>query len=167
MNTMLRRLAVIGASTTMTAVALAAPASADTQTITFDGPTAVCKFPVVVTFTGQGSQMSKSFYDKAGNLRTISAGTGYALTFTNGADTNHTFSTAPNGAVNRSWTYADGSSIGVMTGHNAVFMYASDVGGMKARLYTGKVVISIDPRGTWTIVTNSGREIDVCAALTA
>ena len=163
--TLMRRVAVIGASAALTAIGLAFPASASAFEVTFPAGL-VCSFPLVVAGSGDGSQVSKNFYDKDGNLRTLSAGTGFELTFTNG-DTAASFSTASNGAVVTARYAADGSSTQFLTGHNAVFLFPTDIPGASATLYTGRVVINIDSLGTWTIRKESGQKVDLCAELSA
>ena len=110
--------------------------------------------------------MYQEFYDNDGNLRTLSAGTGFELAYSNG-DSGESFTSRSNGAVARARYSADGSSIHVLTGHNAVFMFPTDVPGPSANLYTGRVVITIDPAGTWTVVQESGTKLDICARLSA
>lgn len=125
----------------------------------------VCTFPLVVGGSGPGTQVYREFEDKDGNVRTLSAGTGFELTYTN-QDTGTSFSTRSNGTVTRTLVRPDGSSSLVLTGHNAVFMFPTDVPGPSATLYTGQVVIDIASDGTWTLVRDSGNSVDICAALT-
>lgn len=166
MSTVLRRLMVTCACT-VTVAGLSAPASAADPDweVTFDAGQ-VCTFPLVVGGSGDGSQVYKEFYDNDGNLRTLSAGTGFELTYTN-QDSGESFTSPSNGAVARARYSADGSSIQVLTGHNAVFLFPTDVPGPSATLYTGRVVITIDPGGIWTVVQESGTELDICAQLSA
>src|SRR6266516_1390606 len=65
------------------------PATADT----IDLPAGqACEFPLSVEVSGGGNLVMKEFVDKNGNpLRTLSAGKGFTLVFTNG-DTGATFS---------------------------------------------------------------------------
>ena len=162
MSTVLRRLMVIGACT-VTVAGLGVPVSAADPDweVTFEAGQ-VCTFPLVVGGSGEGSQVYKEFYDKDENLRTLSAGTGFELTYTN-RDSGASFTSPSNGAVASARYSADGSSIQVLTGHNAVFMFPTDVPGPSATLYTGRVVISIDPGGIWTVVQESGTKLDICA----
>lgn len=166
MRTVLRRLMVIGAgAVTVAGLGVPASAAAPDWEVTFEAGQ-VCAFPLVVGGSGQGSQVHKEFYDNEGNLRTLSAGTGFELTYIN-RDTGASFTSPSNGAVTRATYYTDGSSTQVLTGHNAVFMFPTDVPGPSATLYTGRVVITIDASGTWTVVQESGTKLDICAQLTA
>jgi hypothetical protein len=166
MNTMLARAAVVAASTAIAAVGLASPAAAQSWTYTFQGDEAVCPFPLVVSGSGV-DRAPREFRDKDGNLvRFLSAGKGQELTFAN-AITGDTFSTPANGAVTRTNYYPDGSSTAVLTGHNVVLLYRSDMGGPSATLYIGQVVVTIDTDGRWTVVKESGRTVDLCAEVSS
>lgn len=162
MNTTLRRAAVIAASTAITTVGLASSAVAQSWTYTFQGAEAVCDFPLVVTGSGGDHRVNREFRDKAGNLRVFSAGKGQDLTFTNDV-TGASFSTPANGAVTRTTYRPDGSSTGVLTGHNVILLYPSDAGGPSATLYTGQVVVTVDTHNRMTVVKESGRTVDLCA----
>lgn len=164
MNIMMRRTIVIAALAGALVGLGVSPSAADPAwEFTFE-PGLVCTFPLVVAGSGEGPQVSREFHDKDGNVRTLSAGTGWELTYTNW-DTKSSFTSSSNGAVARAEYAADGSSTQVLTGHNAVFMFPTDVPGPSATLYTGHVVITIDAAGTWTVVQERGRAIDICAQL--
>lgn len=164
MNIAMRSTIVIAASAGMLVGVGLSPSAADpVWEFAFDAGQ-VCTFPLVIAGSGEGSQVNREFHDKAGNLRTLSAGTGWELTYTNG-DSGSSFTSSSNGAVTRAEYAVDGSSTQVLTGHNAVFMFPTDVPGPSATLYTGQVVITIDSAGTWTVVHESGRKLDICARL--
>jgi len=164
MNNCMKGLGITGVCA-LTLLGVAAPAAgADPDwELVFDGGQ-VCTFPLVVSGSGRGSQVYREFEDKDGNVRALSAGTGFELTYTN-QDTGTSFSSRANGTVTRTLIRPDGSSTLVLTGHNAVFMFPTDAPGPSATLYTGQVVIDIAPDGTWTLVRDSGQSVDICAAL--
>ena len=96
MSTAFRRLIVLGACYRPFA-ALTVPASAadPTGSVTFEAGL-VCAFPLVREDRGEGSQVYQEFYDNDGNLRTLSAGTGFELAYAKG--TRESFNT-PRGAL--------------------------------------------------------------------
>src|SRR4051794_30476994 len=95
---------LLGAS--IAAPAGAAPAQPDPVTVDFPANTA-CTFPLTVQVTG-GSRVLRTFTDADGNtVRTLSAGTGAALTFSHGAKT---VSFMSNGAADHTTLNSDGST---------------------------------------------------------
>jgi len=163
MLTTVHRVAVMAAATGIAILGAATPASADTSW-TVDFPAGqFCEFPL--TIWGEGSQtVPREFRDKAGNLRVLTAGKGQELVYTN-ADSGAQFSTPANGAVNWAAYHADGSQTLRLMGHNVVLMSPTDVGGAAATVYTGRVVIEVDPTGVWEVVMASGTEVDICATV--
>jgi len=124
-----------------------------------------CDFELSIAIRG-GPQVNKVFVDKNGNVvRTLSAGTGSELLFTN-ISTGATFSTKSNGAVNQTTINPDGSSKVTMLGHNILILFPSDVPhGPSTTLYVGRVVFTIDTSGTFTLIQDVGKKTDICAAL--
>lgn len=114
-----------------------------------------------------GKRHDTTFTDKKGIARLISAGTGSALKYTN-LSTSGTFSSKSNGAVARTTVKLDGSSTQELTGHNVVILFPTDIpAGPSTTLYDGgRVVISIDAGGNFTLKEESGNKIDICAILT-
>lgn len=168
MNGMVKRLVVIGSTAAVLSFGLGVPATAEEPAIERSFPdNLVCSFPLTVKVYGEGSQVYKEFTDKDGNLRILSAGTGYDVIYTN-ENTGASFSSASNGAVvDKTTVHADGSQTKDLTEHNVVFMFPTDVpAGPSTTLYTGQVVINVDPDDNLTIVTESGKKLDICAVLT-
>ena len=126
-----------------------------------------CSFELGVNVDG-GNQVYKEFLDKNGNLvRSLSAGTGSALTFTN-IDTGATFSLKSNGSVTHTTFNPDGSQTVVVTGHDVLILFPSDVpAGPSTTLYVGRVVFTISPFPDYvfTLQKVSGKSTDICAAL--
>jgi hypothetical protein len=131
----------------------ASSASAD---FTFDFPAGLaCTFDLRIDGSG-GNQIERDFFDKNGNLvRSIMAGTGSALTFTN-VDTGATVSTKSNGAVSHVTYNSDGSSTSVLTDVPA---------GPSTTLYVGCVVFTADTSANFTLQGHSGTATNICAAL--
>ena len=113
---------------TLTLVAvlgLGRPAIADNPPLDLPAGLA-CSFSLRIVIDG-GNQVQKTFKDKNGVVRSISAGKGSTLTFTNLA-TGSTLSLKPNGSVNQTTTVTvDGSQTWVSTGHNVLILFPSDV----------------------------------------
>lgn len=116
----------------------------------------------------------REFTDKQGNVvRTISVGNDVVLTYTNyGTDPENlvagesiTFKTA--GSVTRTEIDEDGTLTVTGTGHNGLILFPSDVpAGSTATQYVGRIVYNVDPvTGVFTLVSTSGRQVDICAAL--
>jgi hypothetical protein len=112
------------------------------------------------------SQVSREFRDKNGNLvRTLSAGTGSELTFTN-LSTNAQFVAKSNGSVLRSTHNPDGSRTEVATGHNVIILFPTDrPAGPSTTLYVGQVAYTVAPGEVFTLQAVSGTSTDICAAL--
>ncbi|TQM64922.1 hypothetical protein [Humibacillus xanthopallidus] len=100
-------------------------------------------------------------------VRTLSAGTGSALTFTN-ETSGATLSLRSNGAVTRSTPLEGGSNLTVSTGHNVLILFPTDVpAGPSTTLYTGRVVYTATATGDFTVLETSGASRDLCAELTS
>lgn len=113
-----------------------------------------------------GKQHVKEFTDKKGIVRTLSAGTGSALRYTN-MSTRQTFSSKSNGVVNHTTFNLDGSFTQKLTGHNLVILFPTDKpAGPSTTLYDGgRVVIAIDAGGNFTVKEESGNKTNICAAV--
>jgi len=141
-------------------------ASSAAADFTIDFPAGLaCAFELRIDGSG-GHQVERDFFDKNGNLvRSFSAGTGSALTFTN-VGTGATLSTKSNGAVSQVTPNPDGSSTEVDTGHNILILFPTDVpAGPSTTLYVGRVVFTVDSSGNFTLQGHSGTATDICAAL--
>jgi hypothetical protein len=106
---------------------------------------------------GDANRVSRQLTDKDGNVvSTLSAGTGDTLEYPNLA-TGQTYLSTSNGAVSRTVVNADGSTTSVLTGHNLVILFPSDVpAGPSTTLHTGQVVVEVDAAGTFTIPKATG-----------
>jgi hypothetical protein len=62
----------------------------------------------------------------------------------------------------------DGSSTLLITGHNVLILFPTDVpAGPSTTLYVGRVVFTIDSSGVFTVQEVSGTATDICAAVSA
>jgi hypothetical protein len=124
-----------------------------------------CEFELMVAGTG-GTTVTREFTDANGNIvRTLTAGRGQALTFTN-VSTGESVSLRSNGAVTNTTFNADGSSTVQSTGHNVTILFPSDVpAGPTTTLYVGRVTYEVDAQNTFTLTGFAGTARDICAEL--
>lgn len=141
----------------------AAAASPD-FTIVFPAGMA-CTFDLQIDGSG-GNRHFKEFRDKDGNVvRTLDAGTGFALTFTN-VSTGTVLTTRSNGAVSHVTLNPDGSFTETDTGHNVLILAPTDnPAGPSTTLIVGRVVFTVDVFQVFTVQQLTGKVADVCAAL--
>lgn len=128
-----------------------------------------CKdFALTIQSAGGGNRVYKEFLDKNGNtVRTISAGQGSQLTFSNPV-TGATLSLKANGAVAQTTYNPDGSTMNVLTGHNILILFPTDVpAGPTTTLYVGRVVYISDSQSNFTLLGTSGKSVDICAVLSS
>jgi len=160
-----RRSAVAAfALTTVFAVCAGAAVAAE-HDVVFPAGTA-CDFDLAIDIAGGDQRVERTFVDADGNpVRTLSAGVGSQLTFTN-LSTNATTALPANGAVTNTVFNADGSQTVTTTGHNVLILFSTDVpAGPSTTLYVGRVVFTVGVDGVFTLKSTSGRKMDICAAL--
>lgn len=156
---------VASAACTTLLVALSAASSyATAVTVDLPAGTACSDFALSVTFGS--AQIYREFKDKNGSVvRTLRAGKGAPLTFVN-LGTGASLSVRPNGSVTRETFNPDGSTTYVLSGHNGLIWFPTDVpAGPSTTLYVGRVVYTVDTSGVFTMEGTSGKSTDVCAAL--
>jgi len=143
---------------------LSGPARADFS-LFFPAGTA-CAFDVQVDVSGDGNQVYREFFDKDGNLvRTLTAGTGFSLTFVNSV-TGATLPLKANGAVTHVTKGPDGVDTYVSTGHNVIILFPTDFpAGPSTTLYVGRVEYTVDVNFTFNLLRASGQKTDICAAI--
>jgi hypothetical protein len=124
-----------------------------------------CDFGLSVEIRG-GDQVQREFVDKNGNVvRTLSAGKGSALSFTN-LETDTTLSLKANGAVSHTTINPDGSQTVTTTGHNVLILFPTDVpAGPSTTLYVGRLVFTVGLDEVFTLQQFSGHSTDICAVL--
>jgi len=116
--------------------------AADPPSFTIDLPAgSACTFELRIDGSG-GNQVYREFLDKNNNIvRTLTAGTGSALTFTNVG----------------TW---------VTTGHNVLILFPTDTpAGPSTTLYVGRVVFTVDASFNFALQQNNGQATDICATL--
>ena len=161
-----KRMSVVTVVTLTTTLAVSANGAAATEHDLVLPAGEACDFELAVDLAGGDRRVERTFRDDDGNpVRTISAGVGSQLTFTNLANDAMTALPA-NGAVMNTVFNADGSQTVTSTGHNVLILFPTDVpAGPSTTLYVGRVVYTVDDDGVFTLQSTSGRETDICAAL--
>jgi hypothetical protein len=150
------------AAAVLLAVAVVAPtevANASNPPFTADFPAGVaCSFALHVS--GTGGNVAVRTTTPSGTL--ISGGTGSALTFTaNG----NSLSLSSNGVASQSSPNPDGSSTIQLRGHNVLILFPTDnPAGPSTTLIVGQITL-IQRGATTTVQSISGRQVDICAAL--
>lgn len=167
MNSALRR-TVVAAGTAALALGMGTSTALGAEdpdfTVTFPAGLACAGFDLRVE-GWVGNQQFREFTDRDGNVRSISAGTGSALTFTNMSN-DATVSFRSNGSTTHKTFGSDGTTTNRMTGHNVLFMYPTDVpAGPSTTLYVGQVVFTADSDQNYTLQSARGTSTDICAAL--
>ena len=123
--------------------------------------TACPGFAVSILGTG-GNATTRSFV----RGRTVSAGTGSTLVFTN-LSTGHTFATNSNGAPQQTVANADGTQTVTAEGHNVLILFPTDTpAGPSTTLIVGRVVYEVDAAGNFTVKSTTGTTTDICNRLT-
>jgi hypothetical protein len=159
-----RPILAIGAALLLVA-GLAGPATAAGSFVSPAG-TACAGFDLEVAWDDAANFSSRTFTDSDGNVvRMLRAGTGNNLVFTN-LTSGQTLKLRSNGSVEIDrpgpgdlWTITS-------LGHTVIILYPTDFPpGPSTILYTGRVVFTVDPFGTYTVVSRAGATMDICAAL--
>ena len=123
----------------------------------------VCNFALLVEGWDGKEQTTKEFTDKNGIVRSISAGVGSALRFTN-VETGQTFSSKSNGSVRKTTYNIDGSTTFNSLGNTVWFFFPTDnPPGPSTTLYIGQVVVINDADANSTLLEENGKKIDICA----
>lgn len=168
MNPAIRRLGVAAATAALAlGMGTSTALGAEDPDFSFDLPAGVACEGFDLRVEGWGSnQQYREFEDRDGNVvRSISAGTGSALTFTN-LSTDATFSSKSNGSTTHQ-SFGSDATTTRMTGHNVLILFPSDVPpGPSTTLYVGQIVFTVDSGGIFTLQSARGNSTDICAALT-
>lgn len=160
--------ALVLISTTLVASSggVAAKANPPDAVIELPAGTACNDFALRIEIRG-GNRVFKEFRDKNGEVvRTLSAGKGSALSFTN-LSNGATLALKANGAVAHTRFNRDGSSTVAVTGHNVLILFPTDIpAGPSTTLHVGRVVYTVDTDGVFTVQKVRGKRTDICAILT-
>lgn len=130
-----------------------------------------CAFPLLIEATASNANI-KLFKSATGEVvRTITAGRGYTLTYTR-LDTNgnriKSMHVRPTGSVQKETIATDGTKTVTATGSNGLVLFSTDLpedAAPSAVQYKGRIVYTIAPDGTFTLLSTSGTRTDICAAL--
>lgn len=130
-----------------------------------------CAFPLLIEATDSNANI-KTFKDKNGKtVRTITAGRGYTLTYSR-LDANgnrvKSLNIRPTGSVQKVSFAPDGTQTVTATGTNGLILFPNDLppnAGPSAVQYQGRIVYTIAPDGTFTLLSTSGTRTNICAAL--
>lgn len=142
-------------------------ATADAPPIILPAGLACADFGLQIDMTGGPWPLAyKEFRDEDGNLiRILAAGKGWNFLFTN-LETGATFSLKGNGSVSHYSFNPDGTYTYTATGHNIIIFFPTDEPpGPSTKQYIGRIVYAVDTFGNSTVQELSGRQIDICAAL--
>lgn len=164
----IRQISLAGATVALLAMT---PAWADKTpppplwSVTYPDGLACDGFDLLIQGWG-GNRQFKTFKDKNGNVvRSLDAGTGTALLFTNGT-TGKTFSTESNGAVHHIKYNPGGSYTETDTGHDVIILFPTDnPPGPTTTLIAGRVVFTVDTSGNFNVQSMHGNITDICAVL--
>jgi len=151
------------------AVGTSVPVSAAEPDFSFVLPAGVAcaTFDLGVEGTGD-KRIMREFRDRNGDVvRTLAAGKGFTLTFTNlSTGTGNSLTLPSSGSVQRTTVNSDGTSTVVSTGHNVVIFFPTDIpAGPSTTLYVGQIVYTVDASGVFTLQSTSGTTTDLCALL--
>ena len=124
-----------------------------------------CPFAIDITVSDGHAFNAKDFIDEDGNLvRLLLTGNSPTLVITN-TTTGESYSLKSRGQRQDLAINADGSMVITATGHTLTVYFPTDGPGPAVIAYIGQLVIDVDPDGVWTLVRNTGKEVDVCALL--
>jgi hypothetical protein len=99
------------------------------------------------------------------NGRTIAAGRGAVLTFTN-LTTKESLTIQSHGSVSKTTPNGDETTTVQSTGHNVIILFPTDVpAGPSTILYVGRVVYTISANNDFVVQNTSGKQTDICAQL--
>ena len=167
--TRLAPLAAALAAALALAVGTPVPVSAAEPDFSIDLPAGVACADFGLRVEGTGDKrIMREFTDRNGNVvRTLAAGKGFRLTFTNLSPGSSKSLTLPSsGSVQRTTINGDGTSTVVSTGHNVLILFETDIpAGPSTTLYVGQLVYTVDASGVFTLQSTSGRTTDLCALL--
>lgn len=127
---------------------------------------ACADFPMRVEIWGNPQRVYREFFDKNGNLvRFIDAGKGSDLVFTN-LTTGSTYSLKANGSTSQTRVKPDGSQLWSIEGHYVLLWFPTDQPpGPWTKLFVGRATYAVDSNGMFSDLKSTGREVDICAAL--
>ena len=157
-----------GVAALITGGLLIGASAASAQDFTFDLPAGTaCAFALRVTGTGYQPKV-REFVDQDGNVvRTVSAGTGQALTLTNLSAPDESIALRSNGTATHTTINADGTQTVTSTGHHLLILFPTDdPAGPSTTLVAGHYVYTVGTDGVFHVQRISGKTTDICTLLT-
>src|SRR3954453_1859846 len=128
------------------------PAHAVADDFTFDVPAGGACPGFALRVAGTGAKLHiRTFEDEDGRVRTLTAGTGFDLTFTN-LTTGTTVSLRGNGSVTRTVLHGDGTMTKTSTGHTVLLLSPPDhPAGPSTTLFVGRIVYDVHAHRVYPI----------------
>jgi hypothetical protein len=124
-----------------------------------------CPFGIDITVSDGHALNAREFVDEDGNpVRLLITGNSPGLLITN-TSSGESYSLKSRGQRQDLALHADGSMVITATGHTLAVYFPTDGPGPAVIAYIGQLVIDVDADGVWTIVRQSGKQVDVCALL--
>lgn len=152
----------------LSSAAVAAPEKIKPEDINFFVPAGeACDFDLQIVGTDSNANI-RTFLDEGGEVvRVITAGRGYTLTYSrlDKGKVVDSFTLQPTGSVQKVEIAPDGTQTVVGTGTNGLVMFSTDVPPKSAVQYQGRIVYTIDAGGVFTLLSASGKQLDICEAL--
>jgi hypothetical protein len=129
-----------------------------------------CGFDLRIEGTGSNATIKKFLAKNGKPALTITAGRGFTLTYSRIVNNIavKSLTLRPTGSVQKVTTASDGTQTVTATGSNGLVLFSTDVspqGVPSAVQYSGRIVYTIAPDGTFTLISTSGTRLDICAAL--
>jgi hypothetical protein len=165
-RTAIKRMVAVAVLTTAALVSGSNSAVAQKEYDIFLPAGTACSFAVGLDVT-PGNQHTKTLVDEDGDpVRTITAGTGDAVTLTN-AETGETLQFRSNGAVTQTVYNDDGTQTVTSTGHLILILFPGDEpAGPSTTLIAGRIVYDVvTATQVFTVQSISGSTTDLCALL--
>lgn len=131
-----------------------------------------CDFPLLVEGVNSNANI-KTFPTRDGVVRMITAGRGYTLTYSRLAADDpesavlDSLTLRPTGSVQKVEIAEDGTQTVTGTGTNGLILTSGDVPPSSAIQYQGKIVFTISPAPEFkfTLISTSGKQLDICEEL--
>ena len=162
-GTLVRSLGAIGVAAV---IGVASASTASAETFDFPAGLACPAFDLRVTIEDPHLNI-RTFHDREGNaVRMMRSGRGYDLTFRN-LSTGESISFKSSGFHEMTRYLEDGSQLVQSEGHQVLILFPSDEPPGPTTTFTvGRVVLAIDAQENYTRLSQVGRTLDICAAIT-
>jgi hypothetical protein len=161
----MRSARTLGATAAAAVLTLTTAGAAHAQVVTFPLPAgAACDFPLTITYE-PAVYNEHEFTTGNGITGVIRSGLGQDITFTN-EGTGESLTVPARGYHELEQTSEDGTVTLTVSGTSILSLFPSDVpAGPSTNVYFGRLVFTIAPDGTYTLLSQRGTRTDICAAL--